>query len=253
MGVETTDELGCVQADLLHADCLRTSYGRAQRYNLDPTMYMAPQHRWGCMAARILSGDFLQLPPVPPSASLVAKLENQSYEHKQGVALLASIEHVFDFVEMKRFDDPRQLQLLQSMRIPGGRPVPEDTWQAIVDTSAVSQRSDSQDWYEAAYDWRTVSYAMNVKARQQVRQQKQLLFYIQAVDRATQKLPPQEYMKVRAEPNLANTKKLAGLLPVFIGMEVVLQKGLLPPKYVPGTVATIIDIELHEQEPPIRG
>ena len=144
VGVEVTDEFGCVQAELLHADCLRSCYGRAQRHNLDPTMYMAPQHLLGSMPARILSGDFLKLPPVPPSASLVAKTNIQSYEHKQGVALLASIEHVFDFLNMKRFTDQRQLQLLQSMRVPGGRPVPEATWQAIVATSTVSQRTDAR-------------------------------------------------------------------------------------------------------------
>ena len=37
LGVEVTDELGAVQGELLHADCLRTTYGRAQRHNLDST------------------------------------------------------------------------------------------------------------------------------------------------------------------------------------------------------------------------
>ena len=65
LGVEATDELGCVQGELLHADCLRTSYGRALRYKLDSTLCMQPQEKWGRVLAIILSGDFLQLPPVP--------------------------------------------------------------------------------------------------------------------------------------------------------------------------------------------
>ena len=40
----------------------------------------------------------------PPSASLLAPVEKQSYEHPQGRKLLYDIEHVLDFVEMKRFD-----------------------------------------------------------------------------------------------------------------------------------------------------
>ena len=91
-------------------------------------LYMRAQERWGRMAVRILSGDFLQLPPVPASASLVSSTkERTSYEHQQGVALLASIEYVFDFVDMKRFEDPQQLQLLKEMRIPGGKRMCEET------------------------------------------------------------------------------------------------------------------------------
>ena len=72
LGVEVVDELGCVSGDLLHADALRKTYGRAQRFELDLTRYMQPAETWGRMPARILSGDFYQLPPVPASASLLA-------------------------------------------------------------------------------------------------------------------------------------------------------------------------------------
>ena len=72
LGVDVTDEVGAVPADLLHADCLRKTYGRALRHNLDPTVYMKTAETWGRMARKILSGDFYQLPPVPPTASLLA-------------------------------------------------------------------------------------------------------------------------------------------------------------------------------------
>ena len=49
--MEGTDELG-VQGELLHADCLRTTYGQAQKHNLDSTQYVRPQEKWGRMPAR---------------------------------------------------------------------------------------------------------------------------------------------------------------------------------------------------------
>ena len=64
-GVDVIDELGCVPGDLLHADALRKTYGRCLRHNLDTTKYMQPSETWGRMPAKILSGDFYQLPPVP--------------------------------------------------------------------------------------------------------------------------------------------------------------------------------------------
>ena len=49
----------------------------------------------------------------------------------------------------------------------------------------------------------------------------------------------------------SNTKKLAGLLPAFIGMDMIMQKTLLPPQYVTGTVGKLVGIELHPDEPNI--
>ena len=43
LSVDVTDELGAVPGPLLHADALRTTYGSALRYGLDPTKYMRPQ------------------------------------------------------------------------------------------------------------------------------------------------------------------------------------------------------------------
>ena len=111
--MEVTDELGAVPGELLHADCLRTSYGRAQRHRIDSTLYMQPEEKWGRMPARIVCGDFLQLPQVPATASMLAPPGRHSYEHNQGVVLLASVPYVIDGVEMKRFEDPKLFLLLQ--------------------------------------------------------------------------------------------------------------------------------------------
>ena len=84
---------------------------------------MKPSETWGRRPAIILCGDFYQLPPVPASASHWAPVERQSYEHFQGRKLLMDIEHIVDFVQMKRFDDPLLIQILEAMRVPGGRKI----------------------------------------------------------------------------------------------------------------------------------
>ena len=58
---------------------------------------------------------------------------------------------------------------------------------------------------------------------------------------------------MRAEPNISTTAKFPGLLPVFIGMEMILTDSVLPPKYVRGTPCVVVGLELHPQEPAIEG
>jgi hypothetical protein len=67
---DVTDEISSVPGDLLHADALRKTYGRSP--------YMEPKETCGRLPAKILSGDFYQLPPVPPEASLLAPPTKQS-------------------------------------------------------------------------------------------------------------------------------------------------------------------------------
>ena len=134
LGVDVIDELGCVSGSLLHADALRKTYGRSLRHDLQTTAYMKPQETWGRMAAKLLCGDFYQLPPVPASASLLAPTKGQTYEHQQGRKLLADMEYVVDFVQMQRFNDALQVEVLEAMRTPGGKAISEASWQAIVKT-----------------------------------------------------------------------------------------------------------------------
>ncbi len=144
LGVDVIDELGAVPGPLLHADALRTTYGRALRYGLDPTNSMRPQEAWGRVPVKLLCGDFYQLPPVPSSASLLSPHTGQSYEHQQGRKLLADIDYVVDFVNMQRFTDPLLLEVLNAMRVPGGQKISEESWQAIVKTQVVSSSGSRQ-------------------------------------------------------------------------------------------------------------
>ena len=92
-------------------------------------------------------------------------------------------------------------------------------------------------------------FAMHTKARLQAKQAGRILYYIQAVDRVSQHVTEKELLRIVAEPNLSNTKKLAGLLLVYIGMDMMMQKTLLPPQCVTGTVGKLLGIELHPDEP----
>ena len=263
-GIDVIDELGCVSGSLLHADALRKTYGRSLRYNLETTAYMKPQESWGRMPVKLLCGDFYQLPPVPASASLLAPTTKQTYEHQQGRKLLADMEYVVDFVQMKRFTDELQIQVLEAMRTPGGKAISDECWQAILNTEIKSGGSASQPtawdprlraarhWYESAYEWRIVSYAMHTQTRLDAHDAGKILFYIPAIDRPAVRCDRQEFDEMRAEPNISKTAKFPGLLPVFVGMEMILTDSVLPPKYVRGTACVVVGLELHPQEPPIQ-
>ncbi len=80
-----------------------------------------------------------------------------------------------------------------------------------------------------------------------------ILFYIQAADRPALQLSKSEFDEMRAEPNLQKTQKLAGILPVYIGMDMILTESILPPKKVRGSACKVVGLEPHPREPPIAG
>ena len=273
LGVDVIDELGTVSGALLHADALRKTYGRSLRHDLNTTLYMKPQETWGRMPAKVLCGDFYQLPPVPASASLLADDEKQSYEHHQGRKLLADMEYVVDFVQMQRFNDPLQVEVLEAMRTPGGKAISEASWNAITQTclenskgqpagsshgasqpSPRDQRLEAaRGWYECAYEWRIVSYAMHVNARLDAHAAGKILFYIPAVDTPEVHLAREDFDDMRAEPNVSRTAKMPGVLPAWEGMEMIFTDTLLPPRYVRGTACEVVGLEPHPREPPLEG
>ena len=261
LGVDVIDELGCVPADLLHADALRKMYGRCQRHKLDTTKYMSSSEAWGRMPCNILCGDFYQLPPVPASSSLLAPPDKQSYEHQQGRKLLMDMEYVIEFVQMQRFDDPLLVEVLEAMRTPGGKQISKAAWKALEATvigapqpDAVidSRLAQARGWYECAYEWRIVCYAMHAHARLNAAAAGKTLFYVPAIDAPAARMAREEYDAMRAYPNVGNTAKLLGILPLYIGMDMVLTETYLPPHIVRGTPVEVVDIELHPREPSIH-
>ena len=213
------------------------------------------------MPVKLLLGDFFQLPPVPSSASLLAPVEGQSYEHLQGRKLLMDIEHVVDFVQMQRFDDPLLVEVLEAMRTHGGKRISEDAWEAITATEIKSSVSgeidarlrDARHWYECAYEWRIVSYAMHSHAKLNAKADGKLLYYIPSIDMPSARLSKKDFDDMRSQPNIGNTAKFPGILPIYIGMEMYLTETYLPPHIGRGTPVDVVDIELHPNEPPIQG
>ena len=67
-----------------------------------------------------LSGDHLQLPPVPKSSGLLAPVDGASDERKAGAAMFNNTHYFFGMETMKRFTDPLLIAILQKMRQPKG-------------------------------------------------------------------------------------------------------------------------------------
>ena len=124
------DEYSQLPTPLYHANNLLWTIARQSRYNLKLEDYHRPRETTGRISKCILSGDHLQLPPVPKSTSLLANIEGTTDEQKVGAAMFASIEQVFELETMMRFRDPVLRQILEKMRTPGGVRLSDDEWKA---------------------------------------------------------------------------------------------------------------------------
>ena len=74
-GALLIDEFSQLQAKLFHANNLFWSVARQDKYNLALQDYALPREIAGRASKLVLSGDHLQLPPVPASHSLLAPIE----------------------------------------------------------------------------------------------------------------------------------------------------------------------------------
>ena len=170
---------------------------------------------------------------------------------------------------MQRFTDKLQVQVLEAMRTVGGKKISEECWQAIAATKILDDATggsgsahqpaewdnrlrEARGWYESAYEWRIVSYAMHANARLDAHDAEKVLFYIPAIDVPLSRLSRDEFDEMRAFPNISQSAKFPGVLPIWIGMEMILTDSVLPPKYVRGTACTVVGIEPHPKEPPMH-
>ena len=118
---------------------------------------------------------------------------------------------------------------------------------------ADSRLRDARNCYECADDWRKVSYAMHAHARLNAQAAGKLLYYVPAVDRPATRCSKEDFDKMRGLPNISKTGKFPGVLPIYIGMEMILTESYLPPYIVRGAPVEVVDIELHPKEPEIQG
>ena len=176
------DEYSMLQAELNHAASLRTTYAREHRYDLDKNIYFRPSERYGRIAILAFSGDHLQLPPVPATSSVLAPIEGVSDEHKTGAKIFRDATHVFQFKEAMRFTDPQLVEILENMRVPGGRRLTTTLWEALRRTEISAEQPDvPADWYHSCYCWSVTSMAAFYAAKRSASEANQTLFYVQAI------------------------------------------------------------------------
>ena len=117
------------------------------------------------------------------------------------------------------------VEVLEAMRTEGGKTISEESWRAIVATqirenepatqATASSSSASQPpawdarlreargWYESAYEWSIVSFAMHANARLDAHDAGKVLFDIPAVDTPAVRLGKDDFDEMRAFPNIA--------------------------------------------------
>ena len=205
---------------LYHANNLLWTIARQPAYNLKLEHYARPRETAGRISKYHLSGDHLQLPPVPKSTSLLADIEGTSDEHKAGAAMFASIEQVFELETMMRFNDPVLRNIFEKMRTPGGTrlteaerhaPMATNVEAATMDEAAGQQLlTKTRDWYHSCYLWSIVNMAAYTSAKLTAKASYHTLFYFQAVDcpKVTPRHPsPDPHTGLCRESQLSCTKR----------------------------------------------
>ena len=119
------------------------SVARQTQYTLVLENYAEPRETAGRVSQYVISGDHLQLPPVPSTQSLLAPTEGTSDEHKAGQGMFAGIERVFLMDTMMLFTDPVLKHILEKMRTPGGARLTDTEWAALKATAVDADTLDT--------------------------------------------------------------------------------------------------------------
>ena len=242
------DEYSQLQGELNHAGALRTTYAREAKYRLNKDVYFKPQERWGRLPVVVYSGDHLQLPPVPASSSMLAPLESTTNEHKVGAKIFRDADLVFEFQQAMRFTDHTLIDILNTMRVPGGKALTEQQWQALKSTEVSAEQPDiPASWYHSCYCWSVISMAAFMLARQSAREARQTLFYVQAVDQAKAIIPEtnkaQFYDDLLRIPSIQKTKRLPPVVLFHYGMRVRLTTTIQQPFAVQDVEGTVVGFD----------
>ena len=123
---------------------------------------------------------------------MLAPLEGTSAEHKVGAKIFRNAELVFQFQTAMRFTDETLIQILETMRTPGGRKLSHAQWQALLNTVRSAEQSaddsavrpDESNYYHVCYCWSVITMAAFMLARVSAQRAGQTFFYMQAVDQA---------------------------------------------------------------------
>ena len=97
-------------------------------------------------------------------------------------------------------------------------------------------------------------YAMHAHAKLDAHSDDELLYYIPAVDRvAARGIGRKELDEMRSEPNCSKAGRLLSVLPVFVGMEMVLNETVVLGICSTSASCTVVALELHPNEPQVDG
>ena len=94
---------------------------------------------------------------------------------------------------------------------------------------------------------------MHAHARLNAKACGRVLYYVASIDIPAVRMSRQDFDDMRAQPNISTTAKFPGILPIYIGMEMILTESYLPPNVVRGTAVEVVDLQLHPMEANIRG
>ena len=248
------DESSQLQGELNNACALRTTYAREGKYQeVNRNTYSRPLERFGRIAFLIYSQDHLQLPPVPPSSSMLASLEGTSDEHKVGASIFRNVEHVFEFHTAMRFNDDTLVEILQAMRKPGGQKLTDQQWQALLRTQrSAEQPAVMAGWYHVCYCWSVITMAAFLLARESARAAKQTLFYVQAIDQplTVMRHADQEefFRQLLRIPSIQTTKRLPGTVLFHVGMRMRFTTTLQQPFAVQDVDCTVVGFDPDDSD-----
>ena len=247
------DEWSQAQGQLLSACALRLTYARQKVFQLIVDRFAEAGESFGRLPFVVMSGDELQLPPVPKEAGLLHNLDDASDEHKIGVKLFRELQYVFRFRKSMRFTDQVQISILEKMRCTGGRKLTQAEWSRLLGTRVETRQGGlrgTETWQEAAYQWSVVTLAQYTRALLSAERQGQRLYLVQAADVIRQGAgKPQDYEKLLREPNMSTTGRIMGFCPVHIGMRVRLTRAVEKPLIPTDSEGRVVGITFHEMEP----
>ena len=294
------DELSVSAPPLLAGISRRASHGRRDLMDLD--LKRALEEPFGNVLLQALMGDFMQLNPVKSHTLLEALARTARVpgvprqtkdEDGDGYSIFRKVcENVVLFTGTHRFLDKDLPALLEIMRTPGGRPVPEALRRAV-EARIVAGPEDPRLAPDFVHEGVPGFFALGAKAAIQWEQvarmqqlhvlvaagscpgprarcnlsdgkpdlarhgfsaqpagfQGQLVYYFQAVDRFTHRMPLRDaYIEALKFVSQSKSAGMQGMPGLYLGMRVRLTRKLLPPELVQEATGEVVGLALHLRE-----
>ena len=238
--------------------------------------FAMPGSAFGGIQLVILAADFLKPCPmanlgrgVNQGIRRVSLLQTPQptvpAEHQDGVRCFRKI--VTSVLELKNTysfcdEEPKvkceiMPTLLEYMRDPQGKSIPDYLWQALLDCQ-VDGRSDPRlhrrqtvEGFEVALTWEAVGRLMQYRIVRDAANDGEMVFYIQAIDQPKDKtLSKAEWVQLLSEMSLGRTKSMRmTFLGIFKGMRVrLLAKISARGQLMQDAVGVVVAIEFHDDE-----